>query len=127
MSLCLAAAGLAVEIAASSFTLAWTHTIERTEWREEWRIETNRLVLEEARVKGSGAGMEPPPGASLEDGFYVWEPNIERQEIVLRRDPHAGDWRLCATGRCDALGAWLGQNADPVRIYAAREGGCAAE
>ena len=118
MSLCLAAAGLAVEIAASSFTLSWTHTIEKTEWQERWRVESGRLILAEARVKGSGAGMEPPPDARLERGFYVWNPGIERTEILLRRNPHAGDWRLCAAGRCAALGEWFGQDADPVRVHA---------
>jgi len=120
MSLCLAAAGLAVEIAASSFTLSWTHTIEKTEWQERWRVESGRLILAEARVKGSGAGMEPPPDARLEGGFYVWNPGIEREAILLRRDPHAGDWRLCAGGRCAALGEWLGRDADPVRLLPCR-------
>ena len=48
MSLCLAAAGLAVEIAASAFTLSWTHTVERIIWQEDWRIEAGGLVLDEA-------------------------------------------------------------------------------
>ena len=120
MSLCLAAVGLAVEIAASSFTLSWTHTIEKTEWQERWRVESGRLVLAEARVKGSGAGMEPPSDARLERGFYVWNPGIEREAILLRRDPHAGDWRLCAIGRCAALGEWLGRDVDPVRLLPCR-------
>jgi hypothetical protein len=116
VSLCLAAAGLALEIAASTFTLAWTHTIEKTEWREDWRIEGGRLVLERARVKGSGAGMEPPTDARLEHGFYVWSPDIARTEILLRRDQRAGDWRLCAAGRCATFGEWLGRDADPVSL-----------
>ena len=124
MSLCLAAAGLTVQIAASSFSLAWTHTIEKTEWREDWRVEGSRLHLVKAAVKGSGAGMEPPPEARLEDGFYVWAPGIMREEIVLRRDPHAGDWRLCAAKRCAPLAEWLGRNADPVRLTASPQGGC---
>lgn len=126
MSLCLAAAGLAVEIATSSFTLAWMHTVEKTEWREDWRVEGNRLRLVEAGVKGSGAGMEPPPEARLEGGFYVWSPDIEREEILLRRDAHAGDWKLCAGVLCAPLRVWLGRDADPVRLYAAT-GDCEAQ
>lgn len=119
MSLCLTAAGLSVVIAASSFSLSWTHTIEKTEWREEWRLEDGRLRLVEASVKGSGAGMEPPGGAVLKDGAYAWEPAMPTlSELVLRRDPHAGDWRLCAAGRCDALGGWLDREADPVTVAA---------
>ena len=116
MSFWLAAAGIAVEIAASTFTLSWTHTVERTVWQEEWRVEADRLVLEEARIKGSGAGMDPPPDARLIDGVYVWRPNRQQPAIMLRRDPHAGDWRLCAAGRCDTLGKWLGVDADPVTL-----------
>jgi hypothetical protein len=125
MSLCLAAPGVAVAIATSSFTLAWTHTIERTLWQERWRVESDRLVLVEARVKGSGAGMEPPPEARLLGGFYVWEPHAERRSIELRRDPRAGDWRLCAAGRCADLGDWLRSDADPVTLRPTDEGDCA--
>ncbi len=117
MSLCLEAAGIALGIAASSFTLGWTHTIERTVWEEDWRIENGRLLLLQARVKGSGAGMEPPPHARLENGFYVWTPNAPPfPEIVLRRATGASDWRLCAAARCAPLGDWLGADADPVRL-----------
>ena len=117
MSVCLAAAGLSVQIAASSFTLAWTHTIEKTRWEEDWRVEGGRLVITTARVQGSGAGMEPPPGARLQEGFYVWEPRLPPQpEIVLRRASQAGDWRLCAADRCATLHDWLGGDGDPVRL-----------
>jgi hypothetical protein len=123
VSLCLAAAGVAITIAASSFTLSWTHTIEKTRWEEDWRIAGGRLVIAEARVKGSGAGMEPPPDAKLNDGFYVWRPNLPpSREIVLRRDPNARDWTLCAAGRCATLSRWLGHDADPVRIRVAAAG-----
>jgi hypothetical protein len=119
VSLCIAAAGIALEIAASSFTLGWTHTIEKTIWEEDWRIEGDRLVLVEARIQGSGAGMDPPPEARLEGGFYIWQPNTPPlPEIVLRRAAQAGDWRLCTPARCAILGKWLGAEADPVRLTA---------
>jgi hypothetical protein len=117
LSLCLAAAGLAVQIATVEFTLSWTHTVERTVWEEDWRIADDRLVLVQARVKGSGAGMEPPPGARLVGGFYVWSPQTPLlRELVLRRAEQAGDWSLCAAGRCAALAEWIGGEGDPVRI-----------
>jgi hypothetical protein len=125
MSLCLAAAGLALEIEAASFTLSWRHTIEKTLWEEEWRVEDDMLVLARARIEGSGAGMDPSPQAQLEGGFYVWEPSLKRDSLLLRRDPHAGDWTLCATGRCSVLQEWFGADVDPVTIYPAREGNCA--
>ena len=117
MSLCVAAAGLAAQIAASSFTLAWTHTVEKTAWEEDWRVESDRLALVEARIQGSGAGMEPPAEARLQGGFYVWTPDLPPQaEIVLRGAKQAGDWRLCAAGRCAPLADWLGGQAEPVTL-----------
>jgi hypothetical protein len=117
MSLCIAAAGLAVEITVLSFTLAWTHTVEKTEWQEDWRIEGDRLLLAEARIQASGAGMEPPAGVRLVDGFYAWRPHVPPlSEIVLRRAAEADDWRLCAGDRCATVAEWLGDDADPVRL-----------
>jgi hypothetical protein len=115
-ALCLLGAGAVVRIAATAFTLSWTHTVEKTEWSERWLVEPGRLVLVEARVESSGAGMEPPPEARTAGRFYVWQPNEARREIVLRRDPHAGDWTLCTEGGCDTLGEWLGRDADPVTL-----------
>jgi hypothetical protein len=115
-ALCLLGGGVALRIAATAFTLSWTHTIEKTQWIEHWTVEPDRLTLAEAEVEGSGAGMEPSPDAQLEGRFYVWHPNEPRKEVVLRRDPHAGDWRLCAGDRCDTLGDWLGRDADPATL-----------
>jgi hypothetical protein len=114
----MAAAGMVVAIQASSFTLSWTHTVEKTEWHEEWDVEGDSLVLSRALVKGSGAGIDPPPNARLEDGFYVWQPNLSQREVIVRRDRRAGDWQLCAAGRCAMLGEWVGRDADPVHLRA---------
>jgi hypothetical protein len=123
--ICLAGAGVALHILAGAFTLSWTHTIEKTQWIEHWRVEPGRLVLAEAEVQGSGAGMEPPPDARHEGRFYVWNPDETRDSVVLRRDPHAGDWTLCTSARCAPLGAWLAKDADPVTLTPApADGDC---
>ena len=118
MALCLMGAGLTVHLAVASFTLGWTHTIERVPWEEDWRVEPQALVLIQSRIKGSGAGMEPPPQARLVDGWYAWAPdNPSRVEIVLRRAAGVADWRLCAPELgCRTLGALLGVEADPVTL-----------
>ena len=75
MSLCLAFAGVVKALSVAAFTLVWTHSIEKVEWQEDWRITARGLELVEARVKGSGAGMEPPPEARLMKGWFRWRPN----------------------------------------------------
>jgi hypothetical protein len=116
--LCLLVAGAVVARLAGveAFTLAWTHSVEKTEWQEDWRIADGRLDLVEARVKGTGAGMEPPPEARLVDGSWRWRPAMPpRPEIVLRRSGATADWRLCPAGEaCRPLGAHLPPAADPV-------------
>lgn len=109
--LCLAAGMLATSLALGDFTLAWTHSVEKTEWREHWRIEDGALRLLEARVKGSGAGMDPGAGARLEDGWWVWTPQLPPvPELVLARSGATADWRLCdaAGGDCRDLAAIAG-------------------
>ena len=63
MGVCLATAVATATLAANAFTLAWTHSIERLRWEEDWRTEGAELVLDGVRVRGHGAGMEPPAGA----------------------------------------------------------------
>ena len=74
MSVCLIAAGKAVAFAAATFTLSWTHSVEKISWEEDWRLTPAGLQLVEARVHGSGAGMEVPDGAVLDDGAWRYRP-----------------------------------------------------
>jgi hypothetical protein len=60
-------------LALAAFTLAWTNSVEKVEWQEDWRVTPQGLQLVSARVKGSGAGMEPPPEARLSDGWFQWQ------------------------------------------------------
>jgi hypothetical protein len=105
MSLCILAGAKSLTLAVSAFTLAWTHSVERTSWEEDWRVTAEGLELVEARVEGSGAGMEPPPGAVLEDGRWTYRPDLPAQEVLILA--HSGaigkGWRLCAQGSCREL------------------------
>lgn len=120
MGLCLAGAGLTVHLAVATFSLGWTHTVERTAWMEDWRVEADGLSLVRARIKGSGAGMDPPPEARLVDGWFTWVPRDSwRRSIVLRRALGTGDWHFCAPDiPCRPLGNMLGTEADPVTLTA---------
>ena len=121
MTVCAFVGALATAVTGAEFTLGWTHSVERTEWRERWRLEADGLRLVEARVRGSGAGMDPGPGARLEDGWWVWAPTLAAQpELVLAASGDTGGgWRLCpapdGTGPCRTLGARAGP---PVRLAA---------
>ena len=101
MALCLAAGALAVTLTIESFTLAWTHSIEKVRWEEDWRIEDTLLVLDEARVRGTGAGMEPPDGAVLENGVWRYRPRVAPlPQLLLAHSPHAAAFEICNDGRC---------------------------
>ena len=112
------AAGLVVLSPADHFQLAWTHSVEKVEWREDWQIAAGRLVLVRASVKGSGAGMEPPPDAVRHGDRWVWSPGLVKDEIVLARSDFTTDWRLCADGVCKPLSRWLGEGGEPARLRA---------
>jgi hypothetical protein len=106
MSLCVLAAGKTIVMAVSTFTLAWTHSIERTRWEEDWRITAAGLQLEQARVKGSGAGMEPPEGSVLRDGWWVYQPALPAmpQLVLASSGATPSGWSLCGDGNCLTIG-----------------------
>ena len=112
--LCLAGAGIVVRIATAAFTLSWSHTIEHTQWQERWLVRPHALHLETASVQGSGAGMDPGPGAVLNQGSWTWHPRLDIPELVLRGAKEAGEWTLCTDSGCQPLGAHI--PADPVRL-----------
>lgn len=115
--LCLltAAGVLAATVAADAFTLAWTHSVEKVDWEEDWRLSGGRLVAVAARVRGSGAGMEPPPGAVLEQGWWRYRPDLEPQpRLVLSRSPYAADYRLCWAGDCRPLSDLVPLGTEPT-------------
>lgn len=107
-------------LAVAAFTLAWTHSIEKVEWQEDWRITAQGLELVQARVKGSGAGMEPPPEARLVNGWFQWNPaRAAMPEVVLGNSGAAAEWRLCSNGNChtlsDIFGHPIGANTTTMR------------
>lgn len=111
MALCVAAAGQALTLAVSAFTLGWTHSVEKTAWQEDWRVTPAGLELVEARVQGSGAGMEPPADAVFENGWWRYRPAIAPLSALRLAASGAtgGGWRLCAAGTCRELGAAAGE------------------
>ena len=109
LSLCLASAGAVKALSIAAFTLVWTHSIEKVDSQEDWRVTPQGLQLVQARVKGSGAGMEPPSQARLVDGWFQWQPQRPPMpEVILGNSGAAGEWRLCDGGQCRTLSEILG-------------------
>ncbi|WP_295812741.1 DUF1850 domain-containing protein [uncultured Nitratireductor sp.] len=111
MSICVLAGGKALTLGAALFTLSWTHSVEKIRWEEDWRATPAGLEIVEARVRGSGAGMEPPSEAQLENGWWSYRPSLPPQAELALAASGATDsgWRLCAAGACHELGAEPGE------------------
>lgn len=106
-TLCLVVAGVVrATLATDQFTLGWQHSVEKTRWQETYRIDGDRLVLASARIQAIGAGMEPPNGAVLRDGWWTWTPALEPiAALPLTQSTYTADWTLCWRERCRDLGA----------------------
>lgn len=108
-----AAATAQAFIAGQHFTLTWSHSIEKIRWEEDYTVHARHkdqpsLSLESARVRGSGAGMEPPEDAKLVNGWYVYTPQGTLPPALrLTRSPYTADYTLCADGRCQPMSHWL--------------------
>ena len=113
LGLCLLAGGKTTVIAASIFTLSWTHSVQKTEWRETWKVTAAGLKLTEAAVESSGAGMEPGPDAILKDGWWVWAPKLPAQPQLTLAASGAtgGGWTLCHGRGCIQIGEKAGEAA----------------
>jgi hypothetical protein len=107
-------------VATDHFTLAWTHSIEKVRWEEdysiEWSTESPRhpvLKAQRARVRGSAAGMEPPDDAVLRNGWYEYQPQTwSPQGLRLTRSVYTADYEWCAQGHCEPLARWLPSDGD---------------
>lgn len=107
---CLAAGGVVLAfLPITAFTLAWDHSIEKIRWEEDYLVDGSTLRLVEARIRGTGAGMEPPEGAVLADGTWRYRPDVPAlPRLVLARSGAVKDYELCARPRCEPLGKFLG-------------------
>ena len=102
---CLFIAGaLRAVIPAHDFTVAWVHSVARTQWEERYRVDGNVLHMVEARIQGSGAGMDPPPDAQFRNGWWTWRPSVgPLPALRLTLSSFTRDYDLCWSGRCQTL------------------------
>ncbi|MCC7039640.1 MAG: DUF1850 domain-containing protein [Burkholderiales bacterium] len=110
LAACLLVAGtLHATFPAAHFTVEWRHSIEHTRWRESYAVQGDRIVLTEAWIEGSGAGMDAGPDARFDGHGWRWTPALAPlREIVLTLSPYTADYELCAAGQCRMLHAWAG-------------------
>ncbi|NMM25985.1 MAG: DUF1850 domain-containing protein [Glaciimonas sp.] len=125
IGICLAAVGLTAGLTASlplqGFTLAWTHSIEKILWEEDYQVlqtaDGARLQLTEARIRGSGAGMEPPPNAVLADGVWHYQPLLAPLgRLHLARSDYVADYSICWDGSCRGLADLVGPPAAAPQV-----------
>lgn len=132
-----ASGGGAVFVPTTTFTLAWMHSIEKVRWEEDYTVLPGltatvppqavparpaareapseqvaappRLYAPQARIRGSAAGMEPPPGARLHGGWYHYAPPPwPDQPLRLTRSEFTADYQLCLPDQpCRPLADWL--------------------
>jgi hypothetical protein len=110
-------AGLLLAPLGDQLTLRWTHSVQKTLWEEDYRAAAGGLRLVEARVRGSGAGMEPPADAVLQDGAWHYAPALPLlPRVALRHSPHVAPYVVCARDRCRPLPDWLPGLADDTVV-----------
>lgn len=117
----------AVFLKANRFTLAWTHSIEKQRWEEDYDLValerekgSSRLWLRplEARIKGSGAGMEPPEGSRLVNGWFVYQPaTAPLASLRLSRSFFTDDYSLCIDSRCTSMAAVLPSDGQTTLLW----------
>lgn len=114
--LCLVA-GLLVAQLGDDITLRWTHSIQKTVWEEDYRREGDALRLVEARVRGTGAGMEPPADAVLKEGAWHYTPQLPAlPRVSLHHSLHVPPYVLCSDSDCRTVDRWLPGLADDAVI-----------
>ena len=119
MEFCLLAAGATVHLGVTAFTLAWTHSIEKIRWEEDYRATPAGIVVVQDRLQGTGAGMEPPPDSTFDGKWWRYDPHTPPMpQVILRRSGMTvGDWQVCIKGQCRDMGSYLpDKKADPVTL-----------
>ena len=110
-------------ITTTQFTLRWQHSIEKVAWEEDYLVAGGWLLLSGARIRGSGAGMEPPADALLQDGVWHYRAaDPWRRSLVLARSEFVRDYELCVHENCQPMSHWI-----PIAAGATTLQACAAQ
>lgn len=120
MSLCIAASGTIIALAANAFSLSWTHSVEKTLWEEQWIVTDGRLKVIEGTVQGSGAGIYLPENARRTERGWTYTPALAPLETLTlaASGMTPSPWTLCTEAGCLELGAEAG---DTATLWAATQ------
>ena len=103
-ALCITVGAVMVALPARTFTLKWQHTVEKVVWEEDYLVAGEWLFLTAARVRGSGAGMDPPPQAVRSGDGWSYRPEARwHRTLQLARSEFGDDYTLCIDARCRPL------------------------
>jgi len=69
----------------------------------------------QARVKGFGAGMEPPAGARLVDGWFQWRPARRKLRRATPAPPAIGGCAAMAAAKRYRKSSGIGSARTPQR------------
>lgn len=124
LGICLVAGAMNVFVPATNFTLAWMHSIEKIRWEEDYAVRDGALDLLEARIRGTGAGMEPPEGATLDaHGVWHYKPQVQRvPALSLARSHYTRDYELCIHEHCRSLGDYVPVSKGTTTVTACTRG-----
>ena len=87
-----------------SVTLSWIHSVEKVRWEEDYRLHGDKMILSEARIRSSGAGMDAISGATWENGYWRYTPILGLLSSVrLANSEFAQGYTLCWDERCRPL------------------------
>lgn len=99
LCIAVAVAGAVHVFPGQRLTLAWTHSVEHVRWEEDYAIRGKALAIEAARVRSSGAGMEPPPEARFQGGWWHYVPSLPPlDKVVLANSRHVAGYTVCWPG-----------------------------
>lgn len=124
LGLCIASGGKVLYAALAAFTLTWTHSVEKIGWQEDWIVNPDGLKVVSARIKGSGAGMDPPADAVFDGEWWHYTPHVPPQpRVALGRSGEAGAWHLCMPGHGGPTGRGTGVGSECVPLPEGQDDG----
>lgn len=79
------------------FSIIYTHSVERTDVRENYRIEAGKIILTETYFSSYGAGLPATTKDDFEiteDGFHIYNIDREFEEVIYRSGKKLANHRL---------------------------------